>query len=70
MSRISAITLVCLCITVFVVCLLDVADAQMFGMGPFYGNDLGYSGSGGNYGSSNGIASTWLLCSSVNCGRG
>ncbi|KAI1705002.1 hypothetical protein DdX_13933 [Ditylenchus destructor] len=43
-----------------------VTDAQLFGMGPYWGgwNDYASSSSG------NGLGGVFLMCSSVNCGRG
>jgi hypothetical protein len=53
--------------------LLACVNAQMFGMDPYYGGGS-YGGWGNdvssNYGGGSGVASTWLLCGSFNCGRG
>ncbi|KAI1702756.1 hypothetical protein Ddc_16914 [Ditylenchus destructor] len=42
-----------------------VTDAQLFGMGPYWGGWNDYQSSGGN-----GLGGVFLMCSSVNCGRG
>ncbi|KAI1727189.1 hypothetical protein Ddc_04481 [Ditylenchus destructor] len=54
--------------------LISLTNAQLFGMGPSWGGNEGW-GSNGGWGSSGndastGAASMWLMCTSVNCGRG